>query len=155
MLHKLIKFGLIGGMNTVFDFVIFNCVAHVLGWSFFGLDPEITAQLVSGFILVPISFTLNYKWTFKSDKSKRKTLPIYFLCTYFSVWIIQPFAIWLVCFPIGDLGMKDFWFFTGNWVLYTNFAKCVACAFGMIWNFTSYHFIFKEKSTQNEEKLVR
>ncbi|GHT82142.1 hypothetical protein FACS1894125_4270 [Actinomycetota bacterium] len=145
MIVKFLKFGSIGVMNTIFDFVIVYVVGILLQWSFFGFSSAVTAQIVSGLILVPISYVLNRKWTFNSSNNVIITTIAFFASTYFSALFLQTFIIHTVQTIGENVGLTSFWMFS-HAGFFLMFSKAVACAFGMTWNFIAYHFIFKDYS---------
>jgi putative flippase GtrA len=130
-------------LNTALDFILFNIFTHVIGISIFGVSPEVLAQIIDTIILVPFSYFLNKKFTFKSNKRKRETVLPFFVVSLFNGLILQTAIILLVTAVLGPLGLSSFWILA-NPVVFNNFAKVCSTACGMISNFTLYHFIFKE-----------
>jgi putative flippase GtrA len=144
MIQKIGKFALVGVINTALDFALFNLVAHVLKLQFFGLSEAVFAQICSGAILVPLSYHLNKRFTFQSNKKGASTVIKYLGVSYFNAWILQTAIIFLITSILGPLGLSHFWILNDNELLLNNIAKCAGIGCGMISNFTFYHFIFKE-----------
>ena len=57
-----IRFVLVGGFNTVFDFCLFSLLTNLLSF------PKEIANIISTSICITISFILNYKFVWKSKK---------------------------------------------------------------------------------------
>lgn len=60
-MRKLIKFSLVGGINTFADFCIFSFLTALLGML------PVSANAISYSIGIVISFTINCTWTFRND----------------------------------------------------------------------------------------
>lgn len=120
-----IKFGLVGGLNTALDFVIFGLLANVLGVF------VVVANLVSTAICMVVSFGLNYKFVWRSKKSMRETAPQFVLVSLFSAWVVQSVTIWAI---VGIFGESD----VMNLV-----AKVVGIGLGMICNYLGYKMVFR------------
>lgn len=155
MFQKLAKFGAIGIFNSVCDFIIFNIISAVLKLTVFGLPTVVFAQIVSATILIPVSFCLNRKFTFKSQKRKRDTFIPFLATNLFTGYIVQTTVIYFVVHILGDLFLSNWFIFINNQILLNNFGKCWGAAFGMVINFLSYHFIFRSKQDENlNEELL-
>ncbi len=124
-----IKFVLVGGFNTVLDFCLFGILANIIG------IPKELANIISTTICIIISFLLNYKFVWKSKKSKKETAPGFVIVSLFSAWIVQNIAINLVTIPFGE----------------NNVTKLIGKAFGsicgMISNYFGYKLVFRGKTT--------
>ena len=77
-----IKFVLVGGFNTVLDFCLFGLLANIIG------IPKELANIISTTICIIISFLLNYKFVWKSKKSKKETAPGFVIVSLFSAWVV-------------------------------------------------------------------
>lgn len=125
-----IKFVLVGGFNTVLDFCIFGLLANIIG------IPKEIANIISTTICITVSFILNYKYVWKSKKSKRETAPGFLVVSLFSAWVVQNLAINLVTWTFGE----------------NNITKLIGKAFGsicgMITNYFGYKFIFRGKDVK-------
>lgn len=140
--NEKIKFVLVGGFNTVLDFCIFGLLANIFN------IPALIANVISTTICISISFLLNYKYVWKSKKSKRETAPGFLAVSLFSAWVVQNAAINSVIFLFGD----------------SDVMKLVGKAFGsicgMISNYFGYKIIFRGKdakptSRQHDEEPKR
>lgn len=58
---RIIKFGLVGGMNTLVDYAVFAALTQLLGVYF------VIAQIISYACGLANSYFFNSKWTFKAD----------------------------------------------------------------------------------------
>ena len=124
-----IRFVLVGGFNTVLDFFIFGLLANV-----FGLDVTI-ANIISTAICITISFILNYKYVWKSKKSKLETAPGFLIVSMFSAWVVQNITIHLVIIAFGDSGIVKL------------IGKAFGSICGMISNYFGYKLVFRGKTT--------
>lgn len=146
LFEKISKFAIIGFINTGIDFVIFNFVCHFLATSIFNIPPAYIAQLCSATVLLPISFLLNRKFTFKSNVRKRDAFLPFFATNMFSGYCVQNVVIFIVRSILGYAVPVE-------WIL-NNIAKCCGVACSMIVNFVSYSFIFKVKNHEPEESVL-
>lgn len=116
-----IKFVLVGGFNTVLDFCIFGLLANIIG------IPKELANIISTTICISVSFILNYKYVWKSPKSKRETAPGFLIVSLFSAWVVQNIAINIATIPLGE----------------NNITKLIGKAFGSICGMVSNYFGYK------------
>lgn len=126
-----IRFVLVGGFNTVLDFCIFGLLANV-----FGLDVTI-ANIISTAICITISFILNYKYVWKSKKSKLETAPGFLIVSMFSAWVVQNITIHLVIIAFGDSGIVKL------------IGKAFGSICGMISNYLGYKIVFRGKNAES------
>ncbi len=124
-----IKFVLVGGFNTVLDFCIFGFLANIVS------IPKEIANIISTTICISISFLLNYKFVWKSKKSKKETAPGFVIVSLFSAWIVQNIAINIITIPFGENATTKL------------VGKAFGSICGMVSNYFGYKFIFKSKST--------
>jgi putative flippase GtrA len=129
--NKKTRFVLVGGLNTVLDFGLFNIFRLFL--------PLLAANTLSTGIAMISSFLLNKKWTFKSKgKSYLREIILFFLFTIISIWIIQNGFIWLIKEFIPHFGLPDF--------VFDNIAKIIAAVPSLIFNFITYNkIVFRNK----------
>ena len=120
-----IKFAMVGGVNTVIDFVIFGMLANVFGVVTVG------ANIISTTICMIISFWLNYTFVWQSKKSKLETAPKFVIVSAFSAWVVQSVAIWMIVSIFGGEDVVNLG------------AKVVGVGCGMVSNYLGYKFIFK------------
>ena len=123
-----IKFVMVGGFNTVLDFCIFGFFANIIN------TPKEVANIISTTICVTVSFILNYKYVWKSKKSKRETAPGFLVVSLFSAWAVQNIAINIVTLTLGE----------------NNITKLLGKAFGsicgMFSNYFGYKLVFRGKT---------
>ena len=122
-----LRFGIVGGINTIIDVGLFAIFANVLG-----VLTEF-ASIMSTSVAIVFSFFANYYWVWKSKKSKTRTIPQFLVITLTTAWGIQTGVIWIVKNIVGD----------GDWE--NMFAKVCAIAVGMVVNYLLYKIIFTEK----------
>lgn len=130
-----IRFVLVGGFNTVFDFCLFGLLTNLLSF------PKEVANIISTSICITISFILNYKFVWKSKKNLYQTAPGFLIVSLFSAWVVQNLAINLVT-----------WIFQENGV-----TKLIGKAFGsicgMITNYFGYKLVFRGKEDKTKTTL--
>ena len=120
-----IRFLIVGGVNTLMDFLIFGLFANV-----FGLF-AVFANMISTFVTMTVSFFLNYNFVWQSKKSKRWAAPRFLIVSLFSAWVVQSGVIWVITHVWGT---DDF----------TNLiAKLVGITCGTVFNYLGYRLIFK------------
>ena len=142
---QIIKFGFVGGLCFLIDFVITMIVNHVLH-AVTGMAFETTAT-VAGFFGFTISVIVNYilsmKFVFerKEDMSKKKEFIIFLILSIIGLGINEV-VIW---FCTGVLYKDIRWLQeTFNNTVYLAGAKILATAIVMVYNFVSRK-IFLEK----------
>lgn len=135
---KIIKFASIGFINTGLDFIIYNFVCHFIKSTIFGIPSPYIAQACSATLLIPFSYFLNRKWTFKSNKSKRQTVVPFFVTNIVTAYFIQFIIIFGVRLMLANVLTDE--------VILNNIAKVFAVTVSMIVNYLSYNFIFSNKN---------
>lgn len=125
---KKLRFGLIGGVNTLTDFSLL-----FLGTSL-GLNHFVANYIATSFAFI-FSFFANRSFTFKSkDKIHRQLVP-FLTVTLFGLWVLQPVIIWLMLIPLSGID--------SNLALFI--AKIAATATTLVWNYVWYsRFVFKK-----------
>ena len=121
----LLKFALVGGTNTLLDFVVYGILANAAGL------PAIAANTISTSICMVISFFLNYQFVWESKKSRLETAPRFLLMSLFSAWVVQNGIIWLVTSIAGDGEVINL------------AAKILGIVGGTVSNYFGYKLIFK------------
>src|SRR3990167_8623458 len=131
------KFGLIGILNTVIDFVVFNIFIN------FGVY-RIAANLISTTVAMTFSFVANKSWVFRAKQgSVLRQAVLFLLVTAFGLYVIQNLVIyflaevWLGPLDLANnivqaLGLRGI--FSEQFVI-NNGAKAVATLFSLIWNY--------------------
>jgi putative flippase GtrA len=119
--HQFVKYALIGGLNVIVHFGIFNLLVLA------GVPP-LAANAIGFFVGSINSFAWNKLWAFR-DKRREAVLRQYLVFVFFTIVGLGlhtgAFALWLI--PLGDHGK-----------LGQNLALLLALPFSVIWNFTSY-----------------
>ena len=105
-----------------------------------GID-KVVANIISTAICVTISFVLNYKFVWKSEKSIAATAVGFLVVSLFSAWVVQSLVITGVTAVIGESSFAKL------------FAKACGSGTGMITNYFGYKFVFKKQPA--EEKKVK
>ena len=120
-----VRFVMVGGTNTVLDFLIYGLLVNVLGIF------VVMGNMISTAIVLCVSFGLNYKFVWESKKSKRETAPKFVAMSLFSAWVIQSGIIWLIVSIFGEGDVINL------------LAKVAGICVGMIANFCGYKYIFR------------
>jgi putative flippase GtrA len=134
------KFGIVGIINTLIDFAIFNALGKFAGW------PPIPSNIVSTSTAMIFSFFANKKLVFKSDSgSMLKQAGIFLITTAFGLYVIQTGIIWLLVHQwtapmelvvkiVRGVGIH---FFKDDFYV-NNGAKAVATVASLTWNYILY-----------------
>ena len=129
---QLIRFGLIGVINTVLDFGLLFILKSI------GLMAT-TANIFSTSIAFVFSFFANKKYTFRSSGTNIVREMILFIAvTLFGLWVLQTGVIWLVLPHLSKLLRSSE---TGLLV-----TKLIAAAVSMTWNYILYDKLVFKKS---------
>lgn len=130
--EEVVKFGLIGGVNTAITFAVYNAILSI---------GAIKATLVAAVVATTVSYFLNRHWTYrhlpKTDLKREYTL--FFVFNLIGMAIdsgIQGFAIYILDFNVKTdaLGLNIF--------------KFVALVIGTVFRFWAYRtFVFKAGKT--------
>ena len=127
-------FSIIGGINTVLDFIILFVLAS-LGVKIF------IANIFSTGTTFIISFLMNKKITFKSVSNNKKELiremVLFIIVTLFGLWVIQNIVI-STAMPIFENLLK-------NKQMSLLLSKLIATIFSLIWNFILYKKVVFKK----------
>lgn len=128
---QLIRFGLIGVINTVLDFGLLFILKSI------GLMVT-TANIFSTSIAFVFSFFANKKYTFRSSGTNIVREMILFVAvTLFGLWVLQTGVIWLVLPHLSKLLRSS-----EMGLLVT---KLIATAVSMTWNYILYDkLVFKK-----------
>lgn len=158
------RFGLVGIMNTVIDFLVLNILAvtllpkslNLLNFNLFGIEIVITglvaAGLISGTLAMINSYIFNMRFTFKKRDIDTRHSVYFFLITILGLYAIRPVILKL---------LTDTWLWPSQ-VVYSitsslhlpfssnfdqrNFALLVAIAIVLVYNYLTYKFIvFKDE----------
>ncbi|QCT40264.1 GtrA family protein [Candidatus Saccharibacteria bacterium oral taxon 955] len=129
---QLIRFGLIGVINTALDFGLLFILKLI------GLMAT-TANIFSTSIAFVFSFFANKKYTFRSSGTNIVREMILFVAvTLFGLWVLQTGVIWLVLPHLSKLLRSS-----EMGLLVT---KLIATAVSMTWNYILYDKLVFKKS---------
>lgn len=129
---QLIRFGLIGVINTALDFGLLFILKSV------GLMAT-TANIFSTSIAFVFSFFANKKYTFRSSGTNIVREMILFVAvTLFGLWVLQTGVIWLVLPHLSKLLRSS-----EMGLLVT---KLIATTVSMTWNYILYDKLVFKKS---------
>lgn len=129
---QLIRFGLIGVINTALDFGLLFILKSI------GLMAT-TANIFSTSIAFVFSFFANKKYTFRSSATNVVREMILFVAvTLFGLWVLQTGVIWLVLPHLSKLLRSS-----EMGLLVT---KLIATAVSMTWNYILYDKLVFKKS---------
>ena len=129
---QLMRFGLIGVINTALDFGLLFILKSV------GLMAT-TANIFSTSIAFVFSFFANKKYTFRSSGTNIVREMILFVAvTLFGLWVLQTGVIWLVLPHLSKLLRSS-----EMGLLVT---KLIATAVSMTWNYILYDKLVFKKS---------
>lgn len=129
---QLIRFGLIGVINTALDFGLLFILKSV------GLMAT-TANIFSTSIAFVFSFFANKKYTFRSSGTNIVREMILFVAvTLFGLWVLQTGVIWLVLPHLSKLLRSS--------EMGLLVAKLIATAVSMTWNYILYDKLVFKKS---------
>lgn len=132
--QKLLRFLVIGAINTALDFGLLFALTHL------GL-PLIAANTISTAVALSFSFAANKKFTFKAPKSRSGAMTIvkFFGVTLFGLWVLQPLVI-LALLPLATQLL------TANASLFV--CKLIATGFSLVWNYVLYdRVVFRTKGS--------
>lgn len=141
------RFGLVGILNTVVDFAIYNGFLLLLPGF-----PVVWAGVISGTAAMINSFVFNKNFTFKAKKLSTQKLVMFFVITAAGLYLIRPFILYI---------FTDFWLWPAQ-ALYDvtsflhlpfspefdtrNLALVVAIAIVLVYNYLLYkYYVFNEK----------
>lgn len=133
------KFGLVGILNTLIDFVGYNILSSVFGLSL------VLSNIMSTSVAMMFSFTANKQVVFRKDKgSTPKQAIIFFAVTAFGLYVIQtgviklltdiwltPISLVLACTHALNIANHDQF-------IIKNSAKAIATVLSLTWNYIMY-----------------
>lgn len=133
--HKhLIKFLMIGCLNTTMDLGLFFIFSNILS-----IQPVVASILSTG-ITMCFSFYFNHTFVFESNKNKKDTVLQFVIATAFNVWVIQSLVIAFVI----HLLKNNSHFINHTWTLNIT-AKLCGIAVSFVLNFIMYRSIFHRR----------
>jgi putative flippase GtrA len=144
-IRSLGKFGLLGVMNTLLDFLIFNALGKFAGL------PPILANIVSISMAMSFSFFANRHYVFRNRDAIAKQASIFFATTAIGLFVIQNGIIWMLLHQwtmptqfvlqyVRSIGIQVF----ADAFYVNNTAKAAATGASLVWNYTLYkNIVFK------------
>jgi putative flippase GtrA len=133
------KFGLVGALNTVLDFTIYNVLSSVVKLTL------VQSNIISTTVAMIFSFSANKKLVFKSTKGSVVRQGLIFLAvTAFGLYILQTGTIKLLTdiwlWPVGvGLAVAHIVGIHGHdQFLIKNGAKAIATVVSLTWNYVMY-----------------
>ena len=153
LFYEILRFLLVGGIATIFDFGGFELGTYVL----FKNMSEVLNQVLStalGFIIGNIiNYILSIIFVFKGAKEDKKTQTVGAFLIFTIIGVIGLF-IKIGCQTGGEALMglmftpeTDFW----AWFMKT-FVYCVATVIVLVWNYVGRKLLIFKNSTKNEVK---
>lgn len=123
---QIVRFVVVGGINTLVDYSIFNLLYHVVGW------PLLVSNTISVSVAIVNSYLWNRYWTFSTRRSQG--------------WQRQEALAFLLVSLIGlAINNGGFWILHTRWggssVLATNLQKAGASVISLVWNFVGYRLL--------------
>ena len=121
-----LRFGIIGGLNTVLDFGLLFVFSSLFG------VPRGFANVMSTSVAFVFSFFANKRYTFKSSDKENvvRQMVLFTIVTLFGLWVIQGLIIHLLSPAIVSLGLSDDLALLGS--------KLVATIASLVWNYLLY-----------------
>lgn len=142
------KFGLVGIINTLLDFGVYNIM-----FSLVGLKP-IPANLIAATVAMTFSFIANKRFVFDQKAgSVLRQAALFLLVTATALYVIQNIVIYglteLWLWPlelaydiVGSLGLSGA---LSQEFVVNNGAKAIATGFSMVWNYLLYKKVVFKK----------
>lgn len=121
-----LRFGLIGGLNTLIDFGLLFAFSFLFG------IPRGFANILSTSVAFVFSFFANKKFTFQSSSKENvvREMILFTVVTLFGLWVIQGLIIDFLSPVIISLGLSEKIALLG--------AKLIATIASLIWNYLLY-----------------
>lgn len=145
MLNSLAKFGLVGILNTLIDFGIFNVLtSKKIGWK------KIPANLASTTVAMIVSFSLNRGFVFHATSGNIYLQTAeFFAVTAFGLYVLQNIVIWFLL-DVWEWPVELAWkivqlvkldkYMSHDFVR-KNAAKAAATLVSLTWNYLMFSFI--------------
>jgi len=128
------KFVMVGFTGLFVDTTLFNIFRLLL-------MPSHTAAIVSGFIAMMTTFTLNNFWSFNERKIETTSKKV----TGFIIYVVSSYIPIQVRSMLVDYATGRF----GDTFIVSNIAFFIGIVFGLVWNFTVYSKIIWKKKEGN------
>lgn len=128
-----LRFGIVGGLNTVIDFGLLFAFSSILG------IPRGLANIMSTSVAFMFSFFANKRYTFQSSNKENivREILLFTLVTLFGLWVIQGLIIHFLSPALTSFGLSD------NLALLSS--KLIATIASLTWNYLLYsRVVFKK-----------
>lgn len=127
-----IRFGVVGVINTIVDFVVLNLLAVLFG------VPLFWSNVASTTTAMVTSFTLNRRAVFPGGAgSIRRQVMLFVVVTVIGAWVVQGGVLAIVHHALQSTGWND--------MVIVTLAKIVGICAGLIWNYLLYsRLVFKK-----------
>jgi len=134
MFKQIAKFGVVGVINTIIDFVLLNFLITIVGW------PLILSNTISFSAAVTNSYFMNKYWTFRNrEPAHIRQFSIFILISVVGLLlsnILLRYGTDLL--KVYDFGLTFTWRY--------NIAKAVSAVIVLVWNFiASKYLVFHER----------
>ena len=143
-LIQFLKFNLVGVLNTIVDFVVFQILNLLLGW------PKYLSQIISYSCGVANSYLFNSRWTFRETRSKSVREAVLFVAVNLVSLGVSLGVMWLC----GNVfGVTNEWAagwmpaFLTKFVTGDTIAKLIATVFSVVVNYIGNRlFVFNRRA---------
>ncbi|MEA1909726.1 MAG: GtrA family protein [Patescibacteria group bacterium] len=137
---KILKFSIVGGVNTLIDFGLYNLLFSMFGWWY------IFAHMVSFATAVTNSYFLNKYWTWQ-DRGKVSILQF----SQFFVISLAGLVLSIVIIYLGVGFLNTYYGYWGEFWRY-NVPKVISVMLVWVWNYLAYeYFIFGKSKSEKPE----
>ena len=129
--HRLVRFVLVGSINTVVDVAIYS----LLAWAGLVL---VVANLISTTCGLIVSYVLNRNYVFESDGGQHllarlRQIALFFVTTGFGLWVLQPLVILGVTRLLAPASLPH--------LVVILVPKLLATVVTLIWNYSLYSLL--------------
>ncbi|MEV1285801.1 GtrA family protein [Micromonospora sp. NPDC049679] len=129
LLHEALKFGVVGGINTVINYAVFNALALTIF-----ADGQLKATVIAAVVATITSYFMNRHWTYR-DRPKSALRREYFLFFLFNATG--------VLIEVGMLGLAKYGLGMDS-LLALNIVKTLGLVVGTVFRFWAYRtFVFR------------
>ena len=129
--NKIIRFGIVGAINTALDFGLLLLFTHL------GLPKIVSNTLSTGMAFI-FSFFANKKYTFRSSSGNvKREIVLFTIVTLFGLWVLQNGVIWLIS-PLCAALLH-------NESLALLAAKLAGTIVSLTWNYLTYDILVLRK----------
>jgi putative flippase GtrA len=130
---KIVRFGIVGFINTTIDLLIFVTLRFVGA-------PVTFANICSTSVALVASLLLNHRYTFRGQALTRRTILLYVAVTLVGLWILQPIVInTLTTWNTHTHFIEGLNHYTQyNRLLITLLPKLASIVVTLVWNYVWY-----------------